>query len=56
MDNEELIEAIFQRDLKIKNLKEENKVLSEKIKLVKEIAGSSFSDNAIYKIQELLEE
>lgn len=56
MDDEEMVEAIFQRDLKIKKLKED---LNEKNKLlqrIKEIAGSSFPDDAIYKILELLED
>lgn len=49
MDEEEFVEVIFQKDLKIKKLK-------EKLKMVKEIAGSSFPDDAIYKIQELLKD
>ena len=56
MNEDELVEAIFQRDLKIKNLKKENKELKEKIKIIKEITGSNFPDVAIYKINELLEE
>ena len=56
MSDDELVEAIFQRGLKIKKLKEENKKLKDKLKIIKEILGSNYPDNAVYKINELLEE